>query len=273
MMRDEWLNELASIPDGEAPTFIEIYPENYAARGPRLLSHVAQLAERFPLTAHTVQLSLGSEWRPPAETFHALRAFLDMHDVAWLGDHVAVSFDGEPGSPGENLHELLPIPFDAESARIVARNVRDARELLGREVLVENTCAYFMPPGSDWTESTLMSAIITRGGGSLLLDVNNLWVNAQNLDVDVHDALAALPLKQVREIHVGGFTVDTQSGLLVDSHAAAPSNPVWRLLRAALALTGPKPMLIEWESKGTFADALAQLELARQVSRSLAGSR
>ena len=108
--------------------------------------------------------------------------------------------------------------------------------------------------------------------------MNNLWVNAMNHGYDPVDFLNRVPLERVVEIHVGGFTVDAPSGLLIDSHQAAPSTPVWSLLADVLARTGPRPVLLEWEGHYPNLDAVldelehirSAWELAREARRDCA---
>ena len=124
------------------------------------------------------------------------------------------------------------------------------------------------------SEVDFMCSLLEQADGEMLLDVNNLHVNAQNHGFSSEEYLAKLPYERVREIHIGGFTVNRELGLMVDSHAAAPTNPVWRLLGEAIRRGGNKPILVEWESHFENLDSvLAQLERARKIARAALSER
>ena len=94
-------------------------------------------------------------------------------------------------------------------------------------------------------------AFVARTGCGLLLDVNNVFISATNLGLSPTAYIDAYPLDAVGEVHVGGHDADTDdhgAPLLIDSHGAPVVDPVWALLDYALARSGPKPVLVEWDT-------------------------
>ncbi|MGB0678809.1 MAG: DUF692 domain-containing protein [Polyangiales bacterium] len=256
MLRHPWRTELLAQSDTLPIDWLEVYPENYQKRGPRLLGELETLAAQWPLTSHGVHLSLGGLDPLSEDYLTTAAAFFDRFDIPWCSDHLGVSVHR-----GEILHEIVPPALTRDAAWRIAERSAAAQARFGRPLLVENTAAYLRPPGSDLDEPDFIHAVLERSDVHLLLDVNNLYVNALNHGLDASQMLRRLPLDRVREIHIGGFTVQSHSGLVVDSHAAAPTQPVWRLLVEALGLCGPVPVLLEWESHfGCFSQVRAQIE-------------
>jgi uncharacterized protein (UPF0276 family) len=100
------------------------------------------------------------------------------------------------------------------------------------------------------SETEFLDELVRTTGCGLLLDVNNVFISATNLEYTPQGYLDAYPLAAVGEIHVGGHAVDADehgAPLLIDSHACATADPVWELLNHALA-TAPAPVLVEWDN-------------------------
>lgn len=260
MLRHEWARELAERQDAPLD-FVEVYPENYMRRGRYHKKNLHALGERWALTAHGVHLSLGGTDALSGDYLCEAADFFAEFGIDRFGEHVGAAIHR-----GEVLHEIAPIALNAETLQRFADRCIAAAEQLGVAVMVENTCAYWLPPDSSMSEWAFLSGLCDRAPVGLLLDVNNLWVNSCNHGFDPYVALKAMPLDRVKEVHVGGFTVDAPTGLIIDTHAAAPSPPVWRLLIEALRRVGPVPVLLEWETQhGGLDRVLAELRSLQQA--------
>ena len=90
----------------------------------------------------------------------------------------------------------------------------------------------------------------------MLLDVNNVFVNAANHGDDAHAYLDAIPEALVGEIHVAGH--EARSGLLVDTHGAPVCDEVWALYARAIERCGPRPTLVEWDTDIPALDVLLE---------------
>lgn len=185
-------------------------------------------------------LSLGSSDPLDARHLAALAALAARFEPAWVSEHLSWSSVG-----GRHAHELLPLPHTPQAAAHVAARIARVQDLLRREILVENVSAYLRMPGGTMPEWDFVAEVQRRSGCRLLLDVNNVWVNASHHGFDPRAYLEALAPGSVGEIHLGGYE-DAPEGL-VDTHGAAVSEPVWALYEAALARFGPVPTLIEWD--------------------------
>jgi hypothetical protein len=226
--------------------WLEIHAENYMGDGGRPLAQLRALAERFPISVHGVGLSIGGE--APLDPDHLARL---KHLVGWLrpasfSEHLAWSTH-----ESAFLNDLLPLPYTSDTLARVCTHVEQVQEALARPMLLENPSSYLAFAESTWSEPDFLREVSRRTGCGLLLDVNNVFVSATNLAYDPRAYIADFPLDAVGEIHLGGHDEDEDdhgAPLLIDSHGAPVVDPVWALLDHTLALSGPKPVLIEWDN-------------------------
>ncbi|HRD65789.1 MAG TPA: DUF692 domain-containing protein [Candidatus Competibacter sp.] len=226
--------------------WLEVHSENYLAPGGPRVAALEQLRGHYPLSCHGVGLSLGSAAGVDRAHLARLRALYDRLEPELVSEHLAWSTVPDGGF----LADLLPLPYTRETLEAVAANVDLTQEALGRRLLVENPSTYLQFREADWDEAGFLAELVRRTGCGLLLDVNNLYVSAANHGDDPLTPLDRLPLAAVEEIHIAGHArVTTPAGeLLIDDHGSAVAEPVWVLLAATLARTGPKPVLVEWDT-------------------------
>ena len=226
--------------------WIEVHSETYlAAGGPRLRALEA-IRRDYPLSCHGVGLSLGSAEGVDSEHLGRLATLYDRLEPDLVSDHLAWSVTG-----GTYLNDLLPLPYTEEALDLVRRNVERTQETLGRRILVENPSRYLDFEQSTIPEWEFLAELAARTGCGLLLDVNNVYVSAGNLGFDAAAYLAHVPAQAVGEIHVAGHTVhETEAGtLLIDDHGDVVADAVWALLASTLERIGPRPVLVEWDTR------------------------
>ncbi|MDG1353179.1 MAG: DUF692 domain-containing protein [Sulfitobacter sp.] len=226
--------------------WIEVHAENYMGEGGRPHSQLRALSERFALSVHGVGLSIGGEMPLDADHLTRLRALLDRTNPASFSEHLAWSTHG-----AEFLNDLLPLPYTEATLTRVADHITQVQDTLGRQMLLENPSSYLAFAESTLSETDFLAALVARTGCGLLLDVNNVFISATNLGLSPTAYIDAYPLDAVGEVHVGGHDADTDdhgAPLLIDSHGAPVVDPVWALLDYALARSGPKPVLVEWDT-------------------------
>src|SRR5205823_13328815 len=91
-----------------------------------------------------------------------------------------------------------------------------------------------------------VAALARRTGCKLLLDVNNVYVNATNHGFDADAYIAAIPADAVAEIHLAGL--EKTDVCLIDTHGAPVAAEVWALYARTIRRLGPRPTLIEWDT-------------------------
>ena len=243
--------------------WFEVHAENYMVDGgPRLRALVA-LAERFANSLHGVGLSLASVEPPAEDHLRRLRALADLIRPAAISDHLAwQKWDGVHHS------DFLPFPRTRQALDITADNVARVQDALGRSIMVENPSLYIDLPGHELDEATFLSELAQRTGCGLLVDVNNIFVSAANLRFSPEVRLDAIPASIIGEVHLAGHRPDPDpdSGLLIDSHDAPVSDPVWLLYQRLIERVGPRPTLIERDDEmPPFQDLMLERDRAHRL--------
>ncbi len=236
-LRWEFIEDVAQGPDLDVD-FFEISPENYMRRGGYFPAALERVRTRYPLVTHGLTLSLGAVDAPEPGFVSALRAELDRLETPWHSDHLAFTSAGP-----RSLHELMPLKFSRETAARLADRLETLRESLGRPLAVENVTYYAHLGRPELDEADFLNVLFERTRAPLLLDVNNVYVNAKNHGFDAWSLIAALPLERVIEIHVAGHA--KKGSLVLDTHGAPVPDPVLELLERTLERTGPVPVLLE----------------------------
>lgn len=237
----------AEILEAPGPVgWLEIHAENYMGDGGRPLAQLRHLSERFPISVHGVGLSIGGEGALDADHLARLKHLVGWLNPASFSEHLAWSTHDS-----HFLNDLLPLPYTDATLTRVCDHIDQVQDVVGRRMLLENPSSYLAFAESTWSEPDFLREIARRTGCGLLLDVNNVFVSATNLDFLPQGYIDAYPLEHVGEIHLGGHDEDTDDHghpLLIDSHGREVVDPVWALLDYVLDRSGPKPILIEWDT-------------------------
>ena len=243
--------------------FLECAPENWIGVGGALGEALESLSAHHPLVCHGLSLSLGG-CSPLDDAFlRRLRGFLDLHRVPLYSEHL--SYCSDDG----HLYDLLPIPFTDEAVHHVASRIRRVQDVLGRRIAVENVSYYAAPPPDRdqlaLGEVEFITAVLAEADCDLLLDVNNVHVNAINHRYDPLDFLACLPGERIAYVHVAGH-YDEAEDLKIDTHGAPVKDAVWSLLADACRRFGPRPTVLERDFNfPPYADLVAELATVRRI--------
>jgi len=222
--------------------WLEIIPENFIANGGRSRRVLDRCHARWAIGAHGVALSIGGPDPLDRDYLDLLKGLLDDLGAPIHTDHLCYAVAG-----GVNFADLLPLPFTEAAVHHVAQRARQVAEHLERPLLLENISTYADMPGAEMSEAEFIRAVLEESGCGLLLDVNNVYVNAFNRGTDAMADLQALPLERAGRIHIAGhkYRDDGDGAFAVDNHGTPVIAPVYELYRAALERTGPVPTLLE----------------------------
>jgi uncharacterized protein (UPF0276 family) len=223
--------------DHSAVDFLEVAPDNWIGVGGSYGDCLARLAERFPLACHGLSLSLGGPEPLDHSFLVQIRAFLEQHKVPLFSEHL--SYCSDEG----HLYDLIPMPFTDEAVFHTASRIRDVQDVLGRRIAVENI-SYYAAPYQAMSEIDFLRAVLAEADCDLLLDVNNLYVNAHNHGYDAADFLSCVPAERVVCLHVAGH-YDEAPDLKIDTHGATVRDDVWHLLARVYQHLGAVPTLLE----------------------------
>lgn len=242
--------------------FLEVHSENFFAQGGAALGVLEQGRAHYPISLHGVGLSLGSAVGLDAWHLDQLAQLVERIDPVRVSDHAAFA---RGSFQGHTVHaaDLLPLPFSTEALNVLCANVSRVQDRLRRPFMVENLSAYLtwtIPDGERvWEEPAFFAELARRTGCSLLVDVNNIYVNALNarrtgsaadpLQI-CRDWLAAIPASAVGEMHLAGHchVSDAHGEIVIDDHGSRVCGEVWDLYRHAVQCFGCVPTLIEWDT-------------------------
>lgn len=244
-------------------SFFEIISENYmgtaAGTGGRPSRILDQIRADYPIVMHGVSMSIGSTDRVAPDYLKKLKALADKIEPLWISDHFCWT-----GVNGENLHDLLPLPYTEETVKHVTEQVKRVQDFLGRRILLENLSSYVEFKHSEMTEWECLAEICRRADCLMLLDVNNIHVSAVNHKFNGLDYLNGIPVDRVRQIHLAGYS--DMGTHLIDTHDHEVSDPVWKLYQAAIERFGAVPSMIEWDDNiPTFEKLHAEAKKAEKI--------
>jgi uncharacterized protein (UPF0276 family) len=227
--------------------WLEVHPENFLAN-PHGMELLVELSRDYPLSVHTVGISIGSADGIDRTHLRRLRELIDAIDPILVSGHLAWS-----SYKGAYLNDLLPLPYDEESLRTVIAHLDEVQNGLGRAYVIENPSTYVKFTSSTMTELEFLNELVRRAGCELLCDVSNVYLSGHNMGYDPYVFIDGLPAAAISEFHLGGFTPEDDEAcdggtLLVDTHAAGVAEPVWALYAHAVRRCGAKPTILEWDN-------------------------
>lgn len=243
--------------------WFEVHPENYMANGGPRLAWLDAIARDKPLSLHGVGLSLAADEAPDEDHLAALKRLVDRYRPMQVSEHLAWSMRRGVYAP-----DLLPFPRTHDALSRIAANVDRMQEALGRQVLIENPSLYLPLEGHEYDEVGFLAALVARTGCGLLVDVNNVYVSANNLGISPEEYLDKVPAEAVGEIHLAGHAADARLGqmMLIDTHGAPVAEPVWGLYARLIQRIGARPTLIERDDNiPAFAELMAERDRAHRL--------
>ncbi|WP_337848267.1 DUF692 domain-containing protein [Sphingomonas sp.] len=227
------------------PGWVEVHPQNYFSAGGPPHRWLSAIAENYPLSFHSVGLSLGSARGHDREELDQLALLCDRYAPAQVSDHLSWS-----GSANNRYPDLLPVPYTEEALRHFVRQVSIVQDRLKRWILIENPSRYLAFAGDEMDEAEFLHCLCREAGCGILFDINNIEVTATNLDLDPKAMVDAIAPALVGEIHLAGHAREDheQGPLLIDDHGSQVSDLTWALFARFIGRAGRRPVLIEWDT-------------------------
>lgn len=239
--------------------WLEAHSENYFGDGGQPLQVLEQLRETYPLSLHGVGLGLGSTDPLNKTHLRKLRAVCERFEPALVSEHLCWN-----ALNGQYFNDLLPLPYTKEALSHIVSRLSEVQDFLSRQVLIENLSSYLEFSVSSIPEWDFLAETARQSGCGILLDINNIYVNACNHGFDAEQYLSAIPGELVGEIHLAGF--EPRAGMLIDTHSRPVSAAVWQLYEYAINRYGARPTLIEWDNDiPALAVLLKEAAKARQL--------
>jgi hypothetical protein len=222
--------------------WFEIISENFMVGGGRALATLDQILERYRVVQHGVSMYFGSAEPLNKDHLRKLKALIRRTKTPWLSDHLCWG-----SVDGTYSHDLLPMPYTFEAAKITAAKVREARDFLEVPIAVENVSSYAEFHMSEMTEWEFLNEVVEQADCGILLDVNNIYVSSRNHDFNPYDYLNSIPAERVAQFHIAGHSKFRK--YILDTHDHPVIDPVWKMYEHAIRQVGHTATLLEWDDR------------------------
>lgn len=222
--------------------WFEAISENYMDTEGRPLQMLLNVRNRHPVGLHGVSLSIGSAHGVDPVYLEKLKLLVDRVEPIVVSDHLCWS-----RTDAVSTHDLVPLPFTDEALETVVRNTDLVQGKLKRRILLENVSSYLRFAGDQYTEWDFLVKVARKSGCKILLDLNNVYVNARNHGFDPKTYLDAIPDDLIGQIHLAGHT--DMGTHLFDTHSTHVCAQVWNLLAHIAPRIQGVPLLVEWDEE------------------------
>ena len=227
---------------------LEITVDHCIHGGAAQRAEIFDLVGRIPLNAHGIGLSIGTNAPLDLAYVDELAAILDRLKAPAYSEHLAFT-----RVPGRDLGNLLPLPRTRAVAEQVIAKVRTIQSRISVPFLLENITYIFDWQDSELSDAELLSLICAETGAGILLDVENLYLNATNHGFDPYAFLDGLPANTVKEVHVaGGVTLLDDllpRRLFQDTHSHPVPEAALDLLDYAFKRHAPQAIVLERDDR------------------------
>lgn len=237
-LRSEHVSALCQRPAIPGLDFLELAPENWMDMGGHKRACLDNLAEKYPLVAHGLSLSMGDTQPLNIPFIKRIRSFLDQYNISLYSEHFSFSRD-EQGY----LYDLLPLPRHAENIPYFVDRIKSIQDLLDRPLILENI-SYYHTYENEMPEAEFLTCLVEKSQCQLLLDINNIYVNSHNHHYDPLTFIHALPSESIAYYHIAGHCLKDDNFIL-DTHGTSVSPSVRALAQKTIHHHGVRPLLLE----------------------------
>ena len=235
--------------------WLEVLADNYLGAAGIAWEKLKQITQHYPVVLHCVGLGVGNTDAIDWHYCEQIKAIADQLAPVWISDHLCWTAYQQ-----DHSHSLLPLPLTQQAVNHVVGRVKRLKNYFERSFALENIATYMRSDCDEMSEIDFLNQVTEQADCGILLDVNNLLVNAYNhrdppvkpeddggcVIKNVINMLKQVNAKRVVQYHLAGHQVDEE--LLIDTHDCVVPNQVWDLYRQALKVIGPKPTCVEWDA-------------------------
>jgi len=180
-------------------------------------------------------------------------------NCAWFSDHIAMTSVDDI-----EIRALMPASFDDEAIAAIVQKINQIKSVINKPFLLENITYYYSMPSSHLKESYFINEIVRLSDCGLLLDINNLYVNAVNHQYDPYEFLNEIPLDHVVEVHLAGC--EYMYDMLIDSHASTIKKEVLMLFEYLCQKIKINGVIIERDDRlDHFEELLNEIDVVRKI--------
>lgn len=257
-LRRGFIDELLK-SEPEQIGFLEVAPENWMQMGGAFKKQFDAAAEKYPIIMHGLSLSIGSPSPLDIEFVKNVKKFMDQYQIEIYSEHL--SYCSDDG----HMYDLMPIPFTEEAVKYVAGRIRQVQDIIERPLIMENV-SYYVKPTDQMSEIEFTKAVLKEAGSPMLLDVNNVYVNALNhKEYTPAEFLKEMANEKVVYAHIAGHLREAED-LIVDTHGAPVIGPVWQILEETYTHFGALPTLLERDFNfPPIAELVSEIETIKKI--------
>lgn len=233
--------------------WLEVHTENFFSQGGLLVNLMDKIRSNYPLSLHGVGLSLGSSELVKDNHLKKVKDVIELYQPDLISEHISWS-----NSSQNVMNDLLPLPYNSESLKVICRNIDYVQNFLNRQILVENPSTYLEFKTSTMQEVDFVNEISKISGCGILFDVNNVFVGHKNHGINFNEYLEKIDLTKIQEVHLAGHAKVKIEGqeILIDDHGHYICDEVWQIYEKLINKTGSLPTLIEWDNNIPSLDVL-----------------
>ena len=232
-----------SASEGQIPVdCFEVITENFMVAGGKPIRVLELVRHHYPIIFHGVSMNLGGTDPLDQEYLIVLKAMVDRFQPMWVSDHLCWTRFG-----GQYFHDLLPLPYTEEAIENAASRIREVQDYLQQQILIENVSSFLEFKHNTMNEAEFLAEVAERADCRILLDINNIVVNATNHGIDPSEYLSTIPADRVGQYHMAGHS--KQGRLAIDTHDHSVSSEALNLYKEAVARLGHAATLLEWDDK------------------------
>ena len=240
--------------------WLEVITENYIVPGGRPLDFLFRIREHYPMVMHGVSMSIGSTDELDWTYLKLVKKLADQLDVPWFSDHLCWT-----GMNGNNMHDLLPLPYTDEAIDHVAKRIKQVMDFIERPMIIENLSSYVTYQSSIMSEWEFYNAVVEQADCGMLLDINNIYVSSFNHEFNPLAYIDSVPVERVYQFHLAGHS--HYGGIIIDTHDHPVINEVWDLYDYATRRFGHVSTMIERDDNiPPLNEVLDELEHARKIA-------
>ena len=227
---------------------LEVTVDHCIYGGPAQRAEIFDLVGRIPLNAHGIGLSIGTDVPLDLAYLDEVAEIVERLRAPTYSEHLAFT-----RVPGRDLANLLPLPKTESVAESIIGKVRTVQSRVRVPFLLENISYAFEWPDSNLSDAEFLNLICRETGAGILLDIENLYLNARNHGFDAYAFLDTLSAGLVKEVHMAGGIAVNEEGLqrafLADSHSHPIPDETLDLLEYALTRHAPETIVLERDDR------------------------
>lgn len=220
--------------------FLEVIPEHYLDAGKQKKLELLTLKDNYTIIPHAVDLSLGSAHGLNLSYLEKLARFIETVDPPYWSEHISFS-----KTSAHDIGHLSPVFRDDEHLELMLKHINQVKSVIDVPLILENITFQLNFTGQQYSETQFLNLLCKESGCGLLLDITNLYINANNHRYDWRQFVDELDKQHIKQLHIIGYEKD--GDYLIDSHGAVIQEELWNVYKYVLEASNSPAVIVEWD--------------------------